>query len=132
MKSKKPQISDKLSYRHRQIMDELYEKGEASAEEIRARIPSPPSNSAVRATLKIMEDRGLVMRKEKGLHYVYSPGVAREEAQASAIRRLLRMFFNNSAEQAMVALLGAAQERMSAEQLDRVRKMIEQAKRRSQ
>jgi predicted transcriptional regulator len=78
-----------------------------------------------------MEDRRLVVRTEKNLHYVYSPCVAREEAQTSAIERLLRMFFNNSAEQAMVALLGAAKEGMSAEALDRIRGLIENAKRRS-
>ena len=131
MISKTNRTGDNLSRRHRQIMDELFELGEASAEEIRARIPNPPSNSAVRATLKIMEDRGLVVRKEKGFHYVYSPGVAKEASQTSAVQRLLRRFFNNSAEQAMVALLGATKEGLSAEELDRIRGMIENAKRRS-
>jgi predicted transcriptional regulator len=132
MKSKPTQSGDGLSRRHRQIMDALYELREASAEALRARLPNPPSNSAVRATLKIMEDRGLVVRKERGLHYVYSPGVARQTAQTSAIERLLRMFFDNSTERAMVALLGATQERMTADELTRVQDLIEQAKRRAQ
>ena len=127
-KSDRELPDDKLSRRQRQIMEALYELREASAEEIRAHMTSPPSNSAVRATLKIMEDRGAVVRKAKGLHYVYSPGVARESAQVSAIHRLVRTFFNDSAEQAMVALLGATKERMSAEELDRIRDMIERAK----
>lgn len=117
-----------LSRRHRQILEVLHECGEASAEEIRARLPSAPSNSAVRATLRIMEDRGLVVRTEKGLRYVYAPGQPREEAQTSAIRRLLRTFFNNSAEQAIVALLGAGKEPLTPEQLERVRALIERAK----
>lgn len=121
-------LDDGLSRRQRQIIEVLYELGEASAEEIRAHMASPPSNSAVRATLKIMEDRGTVVRKAKGLHYVYSPCEARETAQVSAIHRLVRTFFNDSAEQAMVALLGATKERMSPEELDRVREMIERAK----
>lgn len=122
-------ISEHLSRRQRQILEVLYELGEASAEEIRAHLASPPSNSAVRATLKIMEDRGAVVRKEKGLHYVYSPGQAREAAQTSEIHRLIRTFFNDSAEQAMVALLGATRSRLSNEELDRIRTMIENARR---
>ena len=90
---------------------------------------SPPSNSAVRTTLKIMEERGLVAKKEKNLRYVYFPTGTREETQQSAIERLVRLFFNNSPEQAVVALLGAAHEGMTAEQLDRVRDLIERAKR---
>jgi len=118
-----------MSRRQRQIMDVLYEMGEASAEEIRTHMASPPSNSAVRTTLKIMEERSLVVKKEKNLRYVYSPAGTREETQQSAIERLLRLFFNNSAEQAVIALLGAAHEGMTAEQLDRVRDLIESAKR---
>lgn len=118
-----------MSRRQRQIMDVLYEMGEASAEEIRTHMTSPPSNSAVRTTLKIMEERGLVVKKEKNLRYVYSPTGTREETQQSAIERLLRLFFNNSAEQAVIALLGAAHEGMTAEQLDRVRDLIERAQR---
>lgn len=109
-------------------MDALYEVGECSAEEIRAHMPKAPSNSAVRATLKIMEDRGLVLKKEKDLRYVYSPSGARDEAQKTAIQRLVRMFFNNSAEQAVVALLGETKEEMSAEQLDRIRGLIDSAR----
>ncbi len=121
-------LNDSLSRRQRQILEALFELGEASAEELRAHMASPPSNSAVRATLKIMEDRGAVVRKAKGLRYVYRPGMARASAQTSAIHRLVRTFFNDSAEQAMVALLGATQERLSPEELDRIRDMIDRAK----
>ena len=123
-------IGTDVSRRQRQILDVLYEMGELSAEEIRTHMTSPPSNSAVRTTLKIMGERGLVAKKEKNFRYVYSPTGTREETQQSAIQRLLRLFFNNSAEQAVVALLGAAHEGMTAEQLDRVRNLIEQAKQR--
>jgi predicted transcriptional regulator len=128
-KTASKQIGEHLSRRQRQILDALFERGESSAEEIRAQISSPPSNSAVRATLAIMEERGLVVRKEKGLHYVYAPAIVRKDAQTSAVQRLVQTFFNNSVEQAIVALLGASKERMSAEELDRVRAMIERAKR---
>jgi predicted transcriptional regulator len=120
-----------LSRRQGQIMEVLFEHGEASAEEIRARMTASPSNSAVRATLKIMEDRGLVVRTAKDLRYVYRPKETRGSAQASAIHRLIKTFFDNSAEQATLALLGETGEQLSSEQLDRIQKMIEQAKERS-
>lgn len=117
-----------LSRRQRQILEVLYALGEASAEDIRARMPEAPSNSAVRATLKIMEDRGAVVRQEKGLHYVYRPSQPRESAQTSEVHRLVHTFFNNSVEQAVVALLGANRERLSNQELDRIRALIDRAK----
>ena len=127
-KQHSPGLVDRhLSRRQRQILESLYELGEASAEEIRAHMTSAPSNSAVRATLKIMEDRGAVVRKEKGMRYVYRPSQAREAAQTSEVQRLVRTFFNNSVTQAMVALLGSTKERLSPEELDRIREMIDRA-----
>jgi len=121
-------INAHLSRRQRQILEVLYSLGEASAEDIRAHMSAAPSNSAVRATLKIMEDRGAVVRKEQGLHYVYSPRQPREKAQTSEIHRLVHTFFNSSVEQAVVALLGANRGRLSNQELDRIRALIEQAK----
>jgi BlaI family penicillinase repressor len=117
-------ISDDLSRRHRQIIEVLYEQGEASAEEIRGRIKDPPSNSAVRATLKIMESRGLVVKREREFRYLYSVAVAKEEVRNSAMQRFVRMFFNNSVEQAALALLGSSKVEMSPKQLERVRALI--------
>lgn len=116
-----------LSRREREIMDALLELGdEASGEEIREKLPSPPSYSAVRAMLVRMEAKGIIKHKEKGLRYVYSPIATRSTARRSALQRLVRVFFGGSTGEAVTALLEA--EQWSPEDLDEMAKRIERIK----
>lgn len=114
-----------LTRRERQIMDVLLELGEASAEEVRERLPDPPSNSAVRTLLGKLEDKGAIHHSEKNLRYVYSPAVSRDEAQESALSRLVRVFFGGSAAQAVTGLLDRSVERLDDTELDRLAATIE-------
>jgi predicted transcriptional regulator len=122
-------IVTRLSRRERQIMDVLYQLGEASAAEVLERLPEPPSYSAVRAMLRILEDKGHVRHHEDGPRYVYAPTVAREAARRSAVSHLLRTFFDGSVEQAVAALLEGGDRSPSREEMDRMTRLIEQRKR---
>src|SRR5579875_3392984 len=95
----------KLSRRERQIMDLLYRLGRATAAEIHQRLPDPPSYSAVRAMLRVLEEKKHIRHEEKDLRYVFSPVVPREKARRSAVRHMLDTFFEGSPEQAVAALL---------------------------
>jgi len=113
-----------LTRRERQIMDALRELGdEASAEEIRAKLPDPPGYSAVRALLARLEAKGVIRHKEKGLRYVYSPTTGRSAARRSALQRLVRVFFGGSSGEAVSALLEA--EDWSPAELEEMSKRIE-------
>lgn len=117
----------KLSRREREIMDALLELGdEASGEEIREKLPSPPSYSAVRAMLVRMEAKGLLRHKEKGLRYVYSPTTPRSSARKSALQRLVRVFFGGSTGEAVTALL--ENEEWSPGELEEMSKRLERIK----
>jgi predicted transcriptional regulator len=116
-----------LTRRERQIMDALHELGDsASAEEIRGRLPDPPSYSAVRAMLAKLEAKGLVRHREQGLRYVYSPTATRTAARRTALRRLVRVFFGGSSGEAVSALLEG--EEWSAEELEEMSRRIERMK----
>jgi predicted transcriptional regulator len=117
-----------LSRRERQIMDFLFRVGRATAADVLGGIPEPPSYSAVRAMLRTLEEKGHVRHEEVGRAYVYLPTARRENARRSALTHLLRTFFDNSAEQAMAALLDLKGTKMSEAELDRVAELIEQAK----
>jgi BlaI family transcriptional regulator, penicillinase repressor len=121
-----------LSRRERQIMDILYQRGRATAAEIHAAIPDPPSYSAVRAKLRVLEEKGHVRHEEESLRYVYVPTVARESARRSALRHLLSTFFENSVEQAVAALVDLSAADLSRAELDRISKLIEEARKESQ
>jgi len=116
-----------LSRREREIMDILLELGdEASAEEIREKLPDPPSYSAVRAMLVKLEAKGVIRHKEKGLRYVYSPTTKRSTARRSALQRLVRVFFGGSPGDAVTALLDA--EEWSPEDLEAMSRRIDRLK----
>jgi predicted transcriptional regulator len=117
-----------LSRRERQIMDILYRSGKASASEVRIAMPDPPSYSAVRAMLRVLEEKGHVKHREEGLKYVFTPVVAREKAKRSAVRHVMETFFNGSAEQIVAALLDVSSTSLTREELDRMAEMIEKAK----
>ncbi len=117
-----------LSRRERQMMDILYRRGRATAAEIHQELPDRPSYSAVRAKLRVLEEKGHVRHEEQALRYVYLPVVTREKAKQSALRHLLATFFDNSAEQAITALLNLKTAGLSPEKLDRLSALIEKAK----
>jgi len=117
-----------LSRRERQIMDLLFRKGRATAAEVMGGIPDAPSYSAVRALLRILEQKGHVRHEEEGRAYVYMPLARRDAVRQSALSHLLKTFFDNSAEQAVAALLAIKGEKMSDAELDRMSHLIEHAK----
>ena len=117
-----------LSRRERQIMDLIFQRGRATAAEVMENLPDPPSYSAVRATLRILEEKGHVQHEQNGLRYVFVPTLARETAKRSALEHLLQTFFNGSAEQAVATLLDESASRLSEEELDRLAQLIEKAR----
>ena len=121
-----------LSRRERQIMEIVYELGRATAAEVRAHMPDPPSYSAVRAMLRILEAKGHLLHEQDGPRYIFLPTVPREEASETALRKLVRTFFGGSPEGAMAALLDLESERLDEEALGRLSEMIDEAKREDQ
>jgi BlaI family penicillinase repressor len=117
-----------LSRRERQIMDVIYARGSATVREVMDSMPAPPGYSAVRAMLRILEEKGHLEHRQDGPRYVYRPVVPREEARESALRRLLGTFFDGSAERAVAALLDLSSEDLGQEELDRLAAMIEVAR----
>ncbi|HTS64328.1 MAG TPA: BlaI/MecI/CopY family transcriptional regulator [Candidatus Acidoferrales bacterium] len=117
-----------LSRRERQIMDILYRAERATAQEILDAMPDPPTYSAVRAKLRVLEEKGHVRHQEEGLRYVYLPVVARETARKSALRHMVSTFFSGSVQDTVAALLDLSSASLKREELDRIAKIIEQAK----
>ncbi len=117
-----------LSRRERQIMDILYQNGKASAQEVRDAMPDAPSYSAVRAMLRVLEEKGHVKHQEEGMKYVYTPVVTAGKAKRSAVKHVLDTFFQGSTEQIVAALLDVSSSRLTREELDRMGQMIERAK----
>ena len=109
-------------------MDVLYRNGRATAGEILAALPDPPSYSAVRAKLRVLEEKGHVRHKAEDLRYVYMPTVARGAARLAALRHLIKTFFNGSIEDTVAALLDGSAARVTRKDLERIAGLIEQAK----
>ena len=118
-----------LSKRERQIMDVLYQMGEATVGEVLERIPEPPSYSAVRATLRVLEEKGHVQHKQDGPRYVYLPTVPQDKAQNAALSHLLGTFFGGSVEAAVMALVQMDETKLSGNELDRLAERIREAER---
>jgi predicted transcriptional regulator len=118
-----------LSRRERQIMDILYSHGRATASDVQAALPDPPSYSAVRAMLRILEEKGHIRHEQDGPRYLYRPTVARDNAKRSALQHLLQTFFEGSREQAISALLDDSSSRLSDAELDRLARLIDRARR---
>ena len=117
-----------LSRRERQIMDILYQRGRASASEIHEALPDRPSYSAVRAKLRVLEEKGHVRHEEQALRYVYLPTVARDTARRSALRHIVSTFFEGSVEETVAALLDLSAANLSKRDLDRISNLIDEAK----
>ena len=123
-----PQPHLDLSRRERQIIDILYARGSATAAEVQAALPEPPSYSAVRAMLRILEDKGHARHEQDGPRYIYKPTLARNNASKSAMRHMLHTFFDGSAEQAISALLDDHSVHLSDAELDRLASLIAHAR----
>ena len=121
-------IGTGLSRRERQIMDILYRRGKISAADVREAMPDAPSYSAVRAMLRVLEEKGHIKHQAEGLKYVYLPTVPREKAKRSAVKHLLDTFFTDSPAQIVAALLDVSSTRLTREELDRMSEMIERVK----
>jgi predicted transcriptional regulator len=118
-----------LSRRERQIMEILYQRGKASAAEVREFMGDAPGYSAVRAMLRVLEEKGHIKHQAEGLKYVYLPIVTRDKAKRTAVKHLLDTFFGDSPEQVVAALLDVSSKRLTREELDRMARMIEKARR---
>jgi predicted transcriptional regulator len=117
-----------LSRRERQIMDIIYRREEGSVADVLEEIPDSPSYSTVRALLGILEEKGHLKHRKDGPRYVYRPTRPQQEAGRSALRRVLETFFNGSAEKALAALLGGSDVGLAPEELERLAKLIEKAR----
>ena len=117
-----------LSRRERQIMDVLYRASRATAADVQAGMPDPPSYSAVRTMLRILEEKGHVRHELDGPRYVYIPTVARDKAKRSALTHVVNTFFDGSASQVMAALLENSSAELGDEELARLRQLIDNAR----
>ena len=117
-----------LSRRERQIMDALHQRGRATAAEVQAALPEAPGNSAVRALLRILEDKGHIKHHREGARYVYLPRAKQETARRSALKRVVSTFFQGSVPQAMAALLETADTQLPDSELHKLQQIIEQAR----
>src|SRR4051794_21604959 len=117
-----------LSRRERQMMDILYQKSRATAAEIHEALPDPPTYSAVRAKLRVLEEKGDIRHEEEALRYVYLPVVARDSARRSALRHMVSTFFAGSVQDTVAALLDLSAAKMTRDDLDRIALLVEEAK----
>ncbi len=109
-------------------MDILYRLGRATAHEVLEQLADPPSYSAVRALLRLLEERGHVRHVQEGQRYVYLPAVARSDARRSALSHVVRTFFGGSVEQAVAALVDPSRSKLSRDELDRLAQIIDDAR----
>jgi predicted transcriptional regulator len=128
-----PQPRDhRLSRRERQIMDVLHARQQATVAQVLEDLPDPPSYSAIRALLRILEEKGYIRHREDGNRYVYVPRVSRQAARRSALKRVVTTFFQGSVAQAMAALLEDRDARVSDEEWNELRRLVDQARKEGQ
>jgi predicted transcriptional regulator len=117
-----------LTKRERQIMDQLYRLGRATAAEIREGLTGQPSDSTVRTQLRVLEEKGHVRHEEHGLRFVYMPTVPRHAARKSALNHLVDTFFDGSHAKVVATLLGSDASRLSDDELDHIAGLIAEAR----
>ena len=117
-----------LSRRERQIMDIIYELKEATAAQVLERLPNPPSYSAVRALLRVLEEKGHLSHKQDGPRYIFLPTLPRDEARENALKHLVNTFFDGSTEKVVAALLDISDEKLSEDDYQRLSQLIEKAR----
>ncbi len=117
-----------MSRRERQIMDVIYQRGRATVTEVMQSLPDPPGYSAVRAMLRVLEEKGHLGHEQDGPRFVFVPTVSRGRARRFAMRQLLQTFFDNSTEEAVAALLNINRSKMTEDELERLAELIEKAR----
>lgn len=123
-------LTHDLSRRERQIMDVVYRKGRASVADVLNNLADPPSYSAVRAMMRILEEKKHLRHEKEGARYIYMPTHPRQNAGEAALKRVFQTFFDNSIEQTVAALLNVSDTSLSDKESDRLAKLIEEAKER--
>jgi len=116
--------AETLARRERQVMDILYRKGEATAQEVLDEMADPPTYSAVRALLATMMEKGLISHRKDSRRYVYRPAVPEKKAKRSALKQLLSTFFEGRPEKLVAALLDPKDQQLSADEIEKIRKLI--------
>ena len=117
-----------LSRRERQIMDVIYQYGQATAVEVMENLPEPPSYSAVRALLRVLETKGYVKHKQNGPRYVFLPTINRDKAKRSALKHTVQTLFNGSVVETVATLLDISGAKLSESELNQLSDLIGQAK----
>jgi BlaI family penicillinase repressor len=117
-----------LSRRERAIMDILFRRGRASADDVMHELSGEPSYSTVRTQLRVLEEKGHVRHVEEGRRFVYMPAVARSAARKVALRHVIETFFEGSVERVVAALVGGEAARLSDDELERIQALVDKAK----
>lgn len=118
-----------LSKRERQIMEVLYARGEGSAGDVLEKLQDPPTRTAIRTLLRILADKGHLTHSKRGRETVYQPTRPQQQVGRGALRRLLGTFFEGSLQQAVAAYLSDSRTQVSEQELDGLRDLIDQARR---
>jgi BlaI family penicillinase repressor len=128
MEKRKMKGQKNLSRRERQIMDIIYALQEATVNQVLERLPSPPSYSAVRALLRVLEQKGHLVHRQDGPRYIYAPTWPRDRARRSALKHLLQTFFDDSTEDVVAALLDISEDNLTAKDYLRLLELIQKAR----
>ena len=122
-----PSFSE-LSRRERQVLDLVYRRGRATANEVMGDMADPPSYSSVRSVLRLLEKKGFLTHEEDGPRHVYKPAIRRDRARRSALKHVLQTFFDDSPEEVVTALLDVSKSKLSTEDFERIASLIDEAK----
>ena len=121
-------LANELGRRERQIMDILFRLERATVAQVLAELPDPPTYSAVRGMLRLLEDKGFITHERDGMRYVYLPAGDTSQARRSALRHMVNTFFGGSSESAVAALLDLPESRLSADERERMLRLIRKAR----
>jgi predicted transcriptional regulator len=123
-----PPTPETLGARERQIMDAIFELGEASVADVRVKLPDPPSYSAVRTMIRLLETKGLLKHRQVGIKYVYTPSQKPDVAKRSALQHVMKTFFAGSAADAVAAILDSTIATLTDDEIKRLEKLIQEAR----
>lgn len=119
---------DPLSRREREILDHVYARGEATAQEVRADMADPPTYSAVRGSIRVLVEKGFLRVRKDGVRNVYRPTQSRSKAGRKALRRAVETFFAGDVGDAVAALVDVSRDRLSPDEHARLLQAIERAR----